>query len=635
MFIRKIALQNFRSHTETVLDCAKLTVVRGANAVGKSSIEQALEITLGGRTESTTDDGKGSKGLIRAGQKKAGIKIAVSDGEEERVIQCALNDTARNIIVTKPGDDQWNGGAKWAGWLQQNRDAFSCLINNRYFVDLPDAQQKDVLASIVLPKTYEWPEWVKPMANGLGLKINWQLTPFEIITVGYEQAYKARTDINRDVKNHKIPEGSVELADEYEAIREKLGARRAELETALREKTERESAQTGAAALLDAAIRRRDEARVRLSREEQEVTALDGKLLSKAKLKEKEGEGKKAGRAAELDVAIVATEADYQASKKHIEELNSFSNQPTCPTCKSPITSELVEALAKPLVEKSNVFSNNLRGMTDERKKLGNPQEALRDIEVHRQAERDMEKAKGRAKDESVIIADAEAKIFELETAKRPVFQDQAAEDHIADLRAKIEKGGQVLAIAKTAAELAERIKTAQQGKEALEKKQADAEKLVAYFGPEGVQSELLAASVGAFEVSMNGVLEEWGYHCELSIEPYSLTVSMREGDSEYKLPLRALSKSQRYRFSTAFQVALAIATGFGFVVVDEADIYDKAGRSALFSALNTEELDQAIILSTDERDTIPNVEGALFYMLSNAAGLGELPKTTVQRLKA
>ncbi|HEV2419895.1 MAG TPA: hypothetical protein VGX94_19030, partial [Terriglobia bacterium] len=56
-----------------------------------------------------------------------------------------------------------------------------------------------------------------------------------------------------------------------------------------------------------------------------------------------------------------------------------------------------------------------------------------------------------------------------------------------------------------------------------------------------------------------------------------------------------------RFRFSVAFQIALATATGIRFVVIDRADVLDRARRKILTGLLVNSDLDQAIVLATGE----------------------------------
>ncbi len=61
-------------------------------------------------------------------------------------------------------------GEEWKGMLALYPDVLSCLCNNRYFVDLAPRHQADILASIILPKTHTWADWVQPAPHAAGLR---------------------------------------------------------------------------------------------------------------------------------------------------------------------------------------------------------------------------------------------------------------------------------------------------------------------------------------------------------------------------------------------------------------------------------------------------------------------------------
>jgi hypothetical protein len=64
---------------------------------------------------------------------------------------------------------------------------------------------------------------------------------------------------------------------------------------------------------------------------------------------------------------------------------------------------------------------------------------------------------------------------------------------------------------------------------------------------------------------------------------------------------LAQLSESERFRFSIAFQIALATVTGIRFVVIDRADVLDKERRKLFTGMLLHSDVDQAIVLATGE----------------------------------
>jgi hypothetical protein len=82
-----------------------------------------------------------------------------------------------------------------------------------------------------------------------------------------------------------------------------------------------------------------------------------------------------------------------------------------------------------------------------------------------------------------------------------------------------------------------------------------------------------------------------FGYAWNLTLEPFEIRVSSPGG--EPGLVLKQLSESERFRFAIAFQLALAMATGIRFVVIDRADVLDRARRKMLTALLLSSEIDQ------------------------------------------
>jgi hypothetical protein len=640
MRIDKIHLANFRSHIDTTLTFEKLTVIRGVNAGGKSTVEQAIELTLAGHAEGTSADGKGSVGLIRLGEKKALVDVHIADGENERLIQMALNGTARDVLVTNPKDLEWSArkvegdmrtnGEKMRDWLKLNRETISCLCNNRFFVDLDEDKQKNILAAIILPKTYAWPDWLKPAMAEFKIAVDWTDSPYVIIEKGYDLAFKTRTDVNREVKQHQVAAGDTSEADNVEAYTERIKEREAELEQAIRASSGDKAAAQERASVRVQAERRRDEANGRIAREAHTVAEAEAKLLSKAKLADAQKTANGAKKAGELDdeVRRINTTLDIKSAAQ--KKLADLLKAPKCPTCGIDISEETLAALITPMNEEMGKLRARVDEALLERKALGDPATAARLVQDHKSAEQEMERAKQRIKDDQVVVQDAESK---LDTLTNSTNVDTSASDaQIADLRAKIQTGKTFVQKANEHRDLAMRIKSTTARRDELQERSKNIERLVKYFGEE-VKEEMLSGSIGSFTNAMNAVLANWGYTCQISIEPYIFAILFNVPErGMMPVALKLLSKSQRYRFSAAFQVALAIVSGFGFVIVDEADIYDSKGRAGLYESLLSDELDQAIILGTDERMDIPPVENAVYYRFEDVADEGYLPTTKVTR---
>jgi hypothetical protein len=154
-------------------------------------------------------------------------------------------------------------------------------------------------------------------------------------------------------------------------------------------------------------------------------------------------------------------------------------------------------------------------------------------------------------------------------------------------------------------------------------------EKLCLYFGSDGagIRARLTGEYIGGFQESINQTLHAWGYHAELSIEPYGFRVSAHP-DTRTEASLAAfpehlafslhqLSQSERYRFAVAFQVALALDSDYKFVVIDGADILDQRSEGRLYNTLYESQLDQAIVLSTDIENRTNGAPGTAFLRLT------------------
>lgn len=636
MKIQSIALTNFKSHSETSLTLDRLTVIRGLNAFGKTTVENAIELALTSRCEGTDSGGKGTDGLIRKGHSKATVKLTLDDDGAQRLVQCNLNGTSKNHAIVDPSNEQWPDGSQYADWLKSNREVLSCLINNRFFVDQTPDAQKDILSAILLPKTFAWPDWIMPAANSLALKIDWRLSPFEVIEQAYDAAYKERTAINRDLKNFKMPDGDTSKAASYDDIAAKLNTRKMELESAVAALATVKATHAQAGSVRAAAESRRNEAQARIEREEANATRLGEALLSPAMLKKAQESAKGAAKVAQLEADMNRIAAEVRMEKQKRDQLSKLAG--LCPTCQTPITDELIASIAKPVIAEIERLAEQEQVVIAERKKLGDPVAATRQVADHEQAVRDIEAAKGRAGDERRILNDAQTKLDELGNASdSPDWSD--AEATIADLRQRVQNGSVLLGEARAAQELVALKLQSTNAKAVLLKKQEAVEKLVRYFGDE-IKPELLAGSIGTFVDKMNAVLANWGYICKITMEPYSFALLFSGSEGQEAIELKHLSKSQRYRFATAFQVALAVATGFKFVVIDEGDIFFAEVRRDLFNglqaALDNDELDQAIILMTDDKESAPTrqqVPDSIFWMLENSSAAGEIPTTTARQL--
>lgn len=616
MKVNRIKIVDFRSHQETDISLARLTVVRGGNHSGKSTVAQAIEYALTGRTDATDAKGAGGTGLIRQGAEKATIMMKVQANKEVD-LRCTLTPASgRTVTITDPSDAAWSGaGVKQ--WLEGQRAVLSCLLNSRYFIGLKAAEQKTLLSSIILPETYAWPESITEKALLVHLAINWNQAPFDVIEAAYKAAFDKRRDINRDLKNLQIPDPIAMpdgVADAAEA-KQRLSDLRQQLSQIDKEQRTK-LADRGKIQAQIAGLEQRIHALDSKFRGEHEALAMsEDRILGKKQLADAKTLAGNEKKLQDLDRDLASAKELQAGIDAVIAIYDKLNGTPECPVCRRPVTDEFLVESLRPQHEARVKANKRIQDILEEMKALGDVQGAKRSLDVHEQALAGKKRSQGIIADTQSLRTTAQTELDELRT-KLPIAPSEFDLDETADLRAAISVlEGQLekIAVAEARAKEIERAK-AQHAQ--LAKASGILEELVKYFGPEGVKAELLREHIGGFTDGMNAGLEAWGYSCSFEIEPYGFRVTNKATSAT--LPLELLSGSERLRFAVAFQVALAQVSQIRMVVVDEADLFDSGGRAAFYPLLLAADLDQAIALGTDEREEIPEVDGAVFYLMQN-----------------
>ncbi len=602
MKIDRIALTNFRSHAATNLNLTRINVIRGANGVGKSSIEQAIQLALSGTCEGLTASGAGSANLIRTGAEKAEIILATSHGD-------------RKVTITPAGK-----ATKDREWTAKHRDlVFACVTNTRYFLSLTQAKQSEVLASLILPPSMTLEPKVAEAMDAVGIVCDLTIPPFQFIEQAYKAAFEARRDVNRDLKNwrpiaYTAPAEGGTVAE----IRARLKERQDELASL---KAKRHTAVESSNANADRKARAGaayDIKKQRLETEQRILNDANKQVLPKAKVAELKKVAANKARAVELDAIILEQQAEVRRLQAHAKQLtDKLEDATNCPTCNQLITEEVAQALVAPLAMNIDKAIEIERGSIDARKALGDPEAASRELRVHEQALQDADRSRAR-------IAELEKDIAELEHDRNLVIEivdTSSIDQQIADLERRLEKGNQAYGEALNNENRKKEYTENQKLKAELERSKQHLEFLVERFSPTGIKAEMLNESIGGFEQRVNQVLHAFGYEAHLRFEPYEFRVT-RDG-MKGDLELLMLSKSQQMRFAVAFQVALALWSGVKMVVIDETDMLDAAGRSALMRTLvGLQGLDQAICIGTDERTNVPDAPGLSVFYISTGDDL-------------
>jgi DNA repair exonuclease SbcCD ATPase subunit len=605
-----------------------LSVYRGENGAGKTSIEQALEMLLTGRSESTDDKGSGSRELIRQGADKCAITAEILDSGKLIKMRCSITEkSGRTVIIKDPNDESWSGSDYLAA-LAMKREILDCLINGRYLIDMDDARKKKLLSGIILPTSVVWDDWVEAACNQCSLQMDWSLKAFDVIALGYSQAYDERKVINRKIKDWREPEPVPVQELDVPAIRARLNERQ----------DQRTKLALDRQKLLDGWQRANDargrlagklttlETKLSVEQERREAVAKD--LLSKAALKEAEKLASSAKQGKQIEENVQKNAGALAEVRRTLAKLNDIGEAGTCPTCTQPVTDAEFERIVAPILKQQDFLLTHEGVLLKARKELGDYEGADKVLAAHAQAVKNLalvdEHIAGIEKD----IAELKAEIDSNQETAQP--DTATIEAQLADLDSRLQKGNAALTAAIQADTAIKARAEAMDTKAKLDAKQSLLEKLVEYFGPKGIQAKLLDEHVGGFEGNMNKVLATWGYACHLQFEPFQFSLSFAGKDRVYNL--RTISKSQKHAFSIAFQVALAKVSGFNFVVVDEADLFLDANRGQMYRALMGAGLDQVIVLQSDLRREIPKAPNSIFYMLTLDRS-GDVPLTKVERL--
>ena len=614
MRIIEMSLTNIRSHRETTLALERITTIAGLNHAGKSGIENSLEFAFTGRCD-VTEGSKARKqtDLLRFGTDIGSIETLIDlDGVPVEIRASLSTRSGLNVTRRNPQDKSWDP-TLLAEDMKVDKVVLSCLCNNRVFVGSSPDDQKSLLSAIILPPAHEWPEPIKADLHNARITPDWSATPFDIIEFSYNKAFKARTDVNRSIKDWRPPQDSGKYdGPPVEDIRQVLATRQKERTDLAVEQQRLSGAITQAAQAEGNHKRRALEAKARIETEKKERATIAEAALSKAAIKKLETEAAGLAKAEALDAEAQGIILELGQIKKTLEKLNALGEEGRCPTCTQILDDETFSKIATPFIEQQNSLLSRQAAKLDERKALGNPAGAQQKLHAALTVEQDLARIDKRIADleRTVKSATEEAEKVKPEELPKP----DSLDEKIADLDARIQKGTGYLEAAARAEGLRGEAEKAQTKKKELDEDLACLERLVTYFGPKGIKAELIAQYIGGFEQRVNAVLGKWGYSCALSIEPWSFVVS-RAG-SRYSCQLHMLSRSEKLRFADAFSVALAVVSGWGFVVLDDSESIVGDDLSMLYRLLYESELDQAILMLSVGQAKTNKLPGTCFIQL-------------------
>jgi len=565
MRILTLTLKNFRSHQKTVLDLDRFNFVRGTNGCGKSSIQMALEYLFTGRCDMTDAAGRGAEALIRAGAKELEVSATLENGES-----ICRRRTSRSHIVELDGNRVPVDAAETA---LENRfgsaDVLSAVLNAGRFIEMSEAEQKRLLAQVVDAGKVDISEEISDVLRALNEEQP-TLASVGDVEAACRRFYDSRTEASRTLKalgQMEKPDTPSDLPSVQEVMKkledlrqqkERLVAQKAEVDTSW------ESAQT------------------RLKQLKMEIEEVSLEILDQSQEQELLQLEFQRGHAEKLRLELTDLIAEQKTVETSLAAMEGLKGK--CPACGQPISEQVKAVEMNSLRERLADLEGLIQGTKEELSEYGGIDVATSRLEGHR-----------KAACRRVMLVEEQSK---LQVVQRP--NAGGLESRMTILVERINKGERVLEMAQQGESARERWQAYVRQNSALEAKIGLLDKLTEFFGPNGAMMRQSSGRIGSFTEDLNRHLAAFGYSCSIVLEPFEVRV-ISSSDARLGLSLKHLSESERFRFSAAFQIALAIVTGLRFVVIDRADVLDKDKRKLFSGLLMSSGLDQAIVLATSD----------------------------------
>lgn len=148
-----------------------------------------------------------------------------------------------------------------------------------------------------------------------------------------------------------------------------------------------------------------------------------------------------------------------------------------------------------------------------------------------------------------------------------------------------------------------ERLISARDSIEEAAKKHQQIQKnqtLLDVLAPNGLRQQVLASRLGSFNAALGKICDAASW-ARVFVEP---DMSITFGGRPYLL----LSESEKFRARVTLQLALADLDASDVVVIDAADILDRAGRNGLFAALKLCELKAVVCMTMNRAEDVPPI---------------------------
>ena len=624
MRISRLSLKNFRSHAETAFEFDRITILRGPNAAGKTTILHALEWLLTNRVAQVTDEaGRNSDRLMTTGATEFSISADIFEPEigEEDAGRITRNKSRNGmgIIVQAPDfstpDRLGEDAEKWIREQIGPQDQIRVLLNSGRFISMSEKEQAALLIAALAGKSVAIPKAIQDAMRAACGSVIANLANDADAEKVHAEYYKLRTAFNRDVKSFgelKAPEIPADMPDSA-SVSSKLTLLRSERDGLVNSRTRKlTEAQSKGALDKQNKLNALENERAEIVRQwEQKAAQLkqalaDIKIYKAAILEDDELE--------RLNKIVSKTQTYRELQESHRTLMNQLaaidrdrlqlqskkdSKKPAvCPTCGQKIAAEDLEPQIAAKEKERERTAESLAHVSKQIDFIGGePGEASAKVEAHKKACIAIAPAEKIARDLKSLPTQPDTKIIDfnikqlkempVEQAETPDTSDLDAK--IKDVETRIAKGETVLSQITLLEGERKQYEQAAAKLTAAREKADKADIVVKAFEPGGaIRAELIGDAAETFKARLIESLARFDFTCNFSLHPYTFTVESME--------ISQLCESEKFRFGVAFQVALAEATGINFVCIDRSDVLvSEEMRGELAGLLMQSRLDQAI----------------------------------------
>lgn len=603
MKISQIALRNFRSARNLNLDTdSRVTYVCGLNGVGKSTIRDAVRWVLRGVCQATDAKGLGWEALIPEGTTtlSAGVVLDGIGGVER-----SYTDGKRKLQLEGRDNDISSTQSAIYQLLETAPEWLDAVLETGYFIELHHAEAKAMVLGLLNVKI---PVPLDPRTTEGGT----ELLTLDQVEGRYKVAYLERTAAKAKQKAHLVPTFTMPTDGVLPAV-EDIKGRLAGLKVELQAELSKVGEASGRRQALTAELERvkakgtatsgprpsDDElaaARSTVAELEAEADRVS-KLLEKRKPSAKA----KAPDTADLEM-LIKTLSAHRPPKGCVLDSNvpckthgnSFTKQVT-------IYKDRLAAAGAAPVDETPAPTFDAGSLAEARRVLTAVASRLNGFN---------EAAKWNQERQSEIDA--------LTAQLSSLREDSQAVDTTAveTLQSRIAKGDMVLERAQAFWRDKKAYDVALETKKTLDAEVQRLEILCETLGPNGARVQALAEAIGKFESAINIVTKVFGWTVSFRLEPWTVAVNGRT--------IKAYSESEQFRIGIAIQMAVAAASGLGFLVVDRLDMLDRPNRNAVTNMLmeSHDWLNQVVILATrDAEQPLPALPEVKAYRLHTVEG--------------